>query len=335
MEAGGGPAPSTPLRRRRLGLSPAPPSGARLGALRRSVLTWGERNRRDLPWRHTRDPWAVLVSEVMLQQTQAFRVVAPYGRFMERFCDPATCAAAGPAEVVRAWAGLGYNRRAVNLWRAAARVVEEHGGRVPCDLTSLRSLPGVGAYTARAVLAFAFEADTGVVDTNVARLLARAVAGHPLSAGGAQALADALVPPRRSWAFNQALFDLGARHCTARGPECGGCPLRRSCRWARAGRPGPDPAAATALTGRPQGRFEGSDRQGRGRLVAALRAGPLGPDDLARAAGWVSDPDRARRAAGALVSEGIAAWVDGDLVLGYSGDDPGPLSRPRTRRPAG
>jgi len=315
VEAGGRPAPAAPLRRRRLGLSPAPPSGPRLEALRRCLLAWGEANRRDLPWRQTRDPWAVLVSEVMLQQTQAARVVGPYGRFLARFPDPAACAGAGAADVVRAWAGLGYNRRAVHLWGAASAVVEHHGGRVPSDLTSLRALPGVGAYTARAVLAFAFEADTGVVDTNVARLLARAVAGRPLTAGGAQGLADALVPPGRSWAFNQALFDLGARHCTARRPDCGGCPLRRKCRWARAGGPQPDPAAGSALTARRQTRFEGSDRQGRGRLVAELRAGPLHEGDLAGAAGWAADPDRARRAAEALVADGVAAWVAGSLVL--------------------
>jgi A/G-specific adenine glycosylase len=251
----------------------------------------------------------------MLQQTQAARVVDPYRRFVARFPDPAACAAAGPAEVVRAWAGLGYNRRAVNLHRAAAAVVDRHGGTLPSELTSLRALPGVGPYTARAVLAFAFEIDTGVVDTNVARLLARAVAGHPLGAGASQAMADALVPAGRSWDFNQALFDLGARHCTARRPDCGTCPLRRSCRWARAGRPEPDPAAASALTARPQPAFEGSERQGRGRLVAALRRGPVPAAGLARAAGWAGDPVRARRAAEALVADGIAAWDRAALVL--------------------
>jgi len=251
----------------------------------------------------------------MLQQTQAVRVVDHYRRFVARFPDPAACAAAGPAGVLRAWAGLGYNRRAVNLHRAAAAVVDQHGGALPCDLASLRALPGVGPYTARAVLAFAFEIDTGVVDTNVARLLARAVAGHPLGAGASQALADALVPPGRSWDFNQALFDLGALHCTARRPDCATCPLRRSCRWVRAGRPGPDPAAATAMTARPQSAFEGSDRQGRGRLVAALRGGPVLSADLPRVAGWPGDPPRARRAAEALVAEGIAAWGRTALVL--------------------
>jgi len=256
-----------------------------------------------------------LVSEVMLQQTQVERVVGPYARFLARFPDPAACASAGGAEVVRAWAGLGYNRRAVNLGRAAAAVVREHDGRVPSDLASLRALPGVGPYTARAVQAFAFEVDTGVVDTNVARLLARAVAGRPLSAGGSQSLADALVPPGHAWAFNQALFDLGARHCTARRPHCGGCPLRRACRWARVGRPEPDPAAASALTTRRQAPFEGSDRQGRGRLVAALRLGPVGAADIAGATGWVDDPARAARAAEALVAEGIATWAAAALVL--------------------
>ena len=297
-----------------------------LAGLRAAVLTWGEGHRRDLPWRATRDPWWVLVSEVMLQQTQAARVVEPYRRFVDRFPTPGACAAAGTAEVVRAWSGLGYNRRAVNLHRASSVIVERHGGRVPDDLAALRTLPGVGEYTARAVLVFAHERDVGVVDTNVARLLARAVAGAPLDRSGAQALADRLVPRGRGWAFNQALFDLGARHCTARRPDCPGCPLRRRCRWAaaaRAGRPasGPaqppvDPALRTAGTSRPQARFEGSDRQGRGRMVEALRTGPVTARDLARVAGWDGDPGRSRLAAEALVSEGLARWLaDGRLAL--------------------
>lgn len=288
---------------------------ARLAGLRRAVLRWGEANRRDLPWRATRDPWLVLVSEVMLQQTQAARVVDPYLRFVERFPTPRACAAAGPAEVVRAWEGLGYNRRALYLHRTATALVERHGGQVPDDLAALRALPGVGGYTARAVLAFAFEADTGVVDTNVARLLARAVAGQSLQPTAAQSLADRLVPPGRSWAFNQSLFDLGARHCTSRQPDCTTCPLRRQCAWALGGWAAPDPAVGSAATSRPQSRFAGSDRQGRGRLVAALRRGAVAVDDLAAAAGWPDDPGRARSIADGLVAEGLAHWATGSLAL--------------------
>jgi A/G-specific adenine glycosylase len=217
---------------------------------------------------------------------------------------------------VRAWEGLGYNRRALRLHAAAVAVVEHHGGRVPEDLQELRRLPGVGGYTARAVRVFAYEADDAVVDTNVARVLARAVAGAPLRPREGQALADRLVPAGRSWAFNQALFDLGTAHCRSRRPDCAGCPLRRRCAWALAGHPPPDPATGTAATARRQAPFAGSDRQGRGRLVSALRAGPVAAGTVAAAAGWPGDPVRARRVAEALVAEGFARWSGGSLVLG-------------------
>lgn len=270
---------------------------------------------RDLPWRRTRDPWQVLVSEAMLQQTQVARVVEPYRAFVARFPTPAACAAAPLGAVVRAWAGLGYNRRAVNLHRAATAVTEHHGGSLPGDLAGLLALPGVGAYTARAVLAFASEADVGVVDTNVARVLARAVAARPLARPEAQELADRLVPRGRAWRHNQAMLDLGALHCTARSPACATCPVRPRCAWALAGFPVPDPATGSAGTTRPQGAFAGSERQGRGRLVDALRRRTLPEADLAAAAGWPGDPARARRAADALVAEGLARWCGGGLSL--------------------
>jgi A/G-specific adenine glycosylase len=290
--------------------------GARRTALRRLILSWGDTHQRDLPWRATRDPWMVLVSEVMLQQTQATRVVDPYLRFVAAFPTPAVCAAAGAPAVVRAWEGLGYNRRALNLHRAAVALVERHGGDVPSDLEALLGLPGIGPYTARAVRCFAFEADTGVVDVNVARLLARAVVGRPLRAAESQAVADEMVPPGRSWAFNQALFDLGSRYCTARRPDCGGCPVAGCCAWGTVGWVEPDPATGSAGVGKGQSPFAGSDRQGRGRLVDALRRGPLREADLATAAGWSEDPRRARRVADGLVAEGFARWDGGVLRLG-------------------
>ncbi len=274
----------------------------------------GASRRPDLPWRHTRDPWAVLVSETLAQQTQLSRVVPAYLRFLEAFPTPAACAAAPLGEVLRAWEGMGYNRRAKHLHGAARAVVADHGGIVPDDLATLLALPGVGPYTARAVLAFAFERDVGVVDTNAGRVIARSVAGRPVRPAVAQALVDTMVPPGRGWAFGQALLDLGATVCTSRSPACMACPLRRRCRWASAGRPDPDPSRGSAGVSVSQSTFAGSDRQGRGRLVAALRDGPVAAADVAAAAGWPDDPARAARAAGALVVEGLAVR-DGDGLL--------------------
>ena len=282
-------------------------------ALTESLSAWAEGARRDLPWRRTRDPWAVLVSELMLQQTQVARVVPRYEAFLSRFPTPAATAAAPVADVVRAWAGLGYNRRAVSLHRAAVSVVERHGGVMPATLAELVALPGVGPYTARAVLAFAYEADVGVVEVNSARVLARAAAGRPLRAGEAQALADALVPAGGGWAWNQAMLDLGATVCTKAAPRCDACPLVGCCAWAGAG--GPDPAVGSAGEGTRQSTFAGSDRQGRGRLVDALRLGPVPWAGVAAAAGWPGDPDRAERVAARLVADGLAVPEAGGLRL--------------------
>jgi A/G-specific adenine glycosylase len=246
----------------------------------------------------------------MLQQTQAERVIGHYATFLEAFPTPGDCARARPGDVVRLWSGLGYNRRALNLHRAAVVMAETHSGKVPRDLRDLQALPGVGAYTSRAVLSFAFEDDVAVVDTNVVRVLARSVAGAGVTAGQAQSLADRLLPAGRSWEFNQAMFDVGATVCTASKPACGVCPLRHQCRWKRAGLSEPDPWRASPSV-RPQSRFAGSDRQGRGRLVDALRQGTVAPDRLAEACGWPDDQARAERIAASLVREGFAHWDDG------------------------
>ena len=281
----------------------------------RALLQWSERTRRDLPWRRTRDPWAVLVSELMLQQTQVARVVPKYEAFLARFPTPAACAAATPADVVRLWAGLGYNRRALNLHRAAQRCVEDHDGTLPTTIEELRALPGIGPYTARAVLAFATNADVGVLDTNAARVTAR-LAGHRLDARAAQTAADAAVPPGHGWAWNQAMLDLGATVCTKRIARCGECPLTAHCAWHVAGHPEPDPSDGSAGTSGRQSTFEGSDRQGRGRLVDALRRGPVTTDDLAAAMGWPDDRARAERVAATLVVDGLAEVTpDGRLAL--------------------
>jgi A/G-specific adenine glycosylase len=295
----------------------AAPKGAGLlePAAAAALLTWGAEARRNLPWRRTRDPWAVLVSEVMLQQTQVPRVVPRWHAFLERFPTVASCAAVPVGDVIEEWAGLGYNRRAVALHRSATACVERHAGALPEDLDALLALPGIGPYTARAVLAFAHEHDVGVVDTNVGRVLAR-TAGASLRPAAAQALADAAVPGGEGWAWNQALFDLGAGVCAKRAPACERCPVAGWCAWSSSGRVDPDPAVGSAGVSAPQSRFEGSDRQGRGRLVDALRArGRVPADALAEAAGWPDDPDRARRVAATLVADGLADDDDGDLLL--------------------
>jgi A/G-specific adenine glycosylase len=283
------------------------------------LLGWWEVERRDLPWRRTRDPWAVLVSELMLQQTQVARVEPRWHRFLERFPTPAACAAAGAGAVVEEWAGLGYNRRAVNLHRCALAVVDGHDGRFPDDLADLLALPGIGPYTARAVMAFAFEHDVAVVDTNVGRILAR-TAGRSLGAKEAQERADSLVPEGDGWAWNQAMLDLGATVCARRSPGCERCPVAEACAWALAGRPEPDPATGSHAVSRGQSRFEGSFRQGRSRLLDVLRLGaPVPPSEWPSACGWADRADAAadsERAAATLVADGLAALdADGALTL--------------------
>jgi len=250
------------------------------------------------------------VAEIMLQQTQVSRVVPRHAAFLERFPTATVCADGSAAAVIALWDGLGYNRRALNLWRAAVATRDRHGGVLPADLRALLALPGVGPYTARAVLAFAFEADVGVVDTNAARVLARR-GGRPLGRAEVQRLADEAVPAGRGWAWNQAMLDLGATVCTARRPECGRCPLRPGCRWADAGCPSPDPAVGSAGVAGGQSTFAGSDRQGRGRLVAALRAGPVPAGALAAVMGWPEDRSRADRVAATVVRDGLACF-DGE-----------------------
>ncbi len=293
-----------------------PPSTASPEGLRGAdLVAWFTDRGRDLPWRRTRDPWRILVAESMLQQTQVARVVDRWPRFLDRFPDPEACATAPVADVITEWAGLGYNRRAVNLHRSAVLIVERHGGRVPQRLDELLLLPGIGSYTARAVRVFAFETDDAVLDTNVARILAR-LAGRRWAAAEAQSMADDVLGPD-PWVWNQAMLDVGAGWCRPRDPGCDrGCPLRPACRWATDGRPEPDPATGSAGVSGRQSRFEGSDRQGRGRLVAALRSGPVGRDALAEAMGWPDDRERAVRVAASVVEDGLAIVnADGALEL--------------------
>jgi A/G-specific adenine glycosylase len=203
-------------------------------AFRRGLLRWYRRHGRDLPWRRTRDPYHIVVSEFMLQQTQVSRVEAYYHRFLERYPTIHALAAAPPAEVRESWDGLGYYRRATNLQRLAQAVVDQHAGVLPSDPVVLATLPGVGRYTAGAVACFAFERVAATVDTNVARVIRRVF--HPRFGGkslAGQVWATALeILPRhgkRAWEVNQALMELGALICTARVAKCGACPVRRAC----------------------------------------------------------------------------------------------------------
>jgi len=268
------------------------------------VLAWGAEHRRDLPWRRIRDPWSILVAEVMLQQTQVPRVIRKWEAFLDAYPDPAACAAVPLADVLDRWHGLGYPRRARNLWLAARACAERHGGRLPVDVEALLALPGVGPYTARAVATFALEQDHGVVDTNIARVLARVV-GERLTQRRAQAVADALVPPGESWAWNQTLMDVGALHCRP-SPRCEPCPLASRCCWSVGGRLEPDPAVGTAHASARQARFEGS----------ALRAGPVAASEVPATVGWPDDPARAGRVATDLVAEGLVTRIDDHYVLG-------------------
>jgi A/G-specific adenine glycosylase len=238
------------------------------------LVDWFDRCARDLPWRRPgTSGWAVLVSEIMLQQTPVTRVLAPWAEWIDRWPVPSALAAAGRGEVVRAWGKLGYPRRALRLHEAAGVIATEHDDVVPSDVDVLLGLPGIGGYTARAVAAFAYGVRCPVVDTNVRRVVSRAVHGrYEPAAAAARDLSDvdALLPAddRLAPRFSVALMELGALVCTARAPRCAACPVRAGCAWQRAGRPAGGPPAR-----RPQ-RFAGTDRQVRGLLLDVLRDGP-------------------------------------------------------------
>lgn len=250
----------------------------------RLLLDWYEENgRAHLPWRQTRDPYRILVSEFMLQQTQVDRVLPKYEAFVARFPDFATLASAGTADVLRLWQGLGYNSRAVRLKRIAETVVTELGGRMPQDEDALLALPGIGPYTVAAVRAFAFDLDDAAIDTNVRRVVHRVLHGleHPARVGLAQLDAEAheLVPHGRGHDWNSAVMDLGATICTARAPKCLLCPLQSAC----AATPVDAAVLERARTANAKKRspqealpFEKTTRYARGRIVDRLRELPPG-----------------------------------------------------------
>lgn len=257
------------------------PEATHIAAMQDGLLAWYAANRRDLPWRQTRDPYHILLSEMMLQQTQVPRVLPRYLAWLERFPTLEALAAAPTAEVLREWSGLGYNSRAVRLQAIARQVVAEHGGRMPSEVAALLALPGIGDYTARAVACFAFEQDVPVLDTNVRRVIHRVLIGPDApkpTIGDRQlwALAGRAVPAGRGYDWNQALMDFGSTICTARKPACLICPLRPICKAA--------PTIATALAAQQGARrraaptpatpFTSTNRHFRGQTLRVLGAQP-------------------------------------------------------------
>jgi A/G-specific adenine glycosylase len=281
-----------------------------------AVSDWYARHARDLPWRRAGiGPWAVLVSEIMLQQTPVARVTPVYHAWLARWPTPAALAADSPGEAVRMWGKLGYPRRALRLHECAGAIAHRHGGTVPSTVDELLALPGVGAYTARAVAVFAYRQRHPVVDTNVRRFVARAVLGladaGPPSTTRDLATVELLLPadPARAARFSVAAMEAGAVVCTARAPRCGACPVRDGCAWRLAGSPPYD--GPTRL---PQ-RFAGTDRQVRGRLLDVLRDSDDPVTAAALDATWHDAMQRARALDG-LVADGLVDPLpDGRFAL--------------------
>ncbi|MBC7590096.1 MAG: A/G-specific adenine glycosylase [Salinibacterium sp.] len=278
---------------------------------------WFLANRRDLPWRREGfGAWGILVSEIMLQQTPVVRVIPRLEQWLQRWPTPAALAASPPGDAVRAWERLGYPRRALRLHAAAVAITERHRGEVPSDVEALLALPGIGDYTARAVAAFAFGQRHPVVDTNVRRVIARAVLGQgeagPPSIRRDLASMESLLPtdPADASLFNAGMMELGALVCTARSPRCDTCPLADDCAWRADGYPAYlGPRAAI------QSRFEGSDRQVRGLVLAELRASDI-PVSLAEISTLWPDATQLARAVASLEADGlVVADASGAITL--------------------
>lgn len=298
----------------------------------RATIDWFLRDARDLPWRSPNaTPWAVLVSEFMLQQTQVDRVLPRFKTWMERWPSPAALAAEDAGEAVRAWDRLGYPRRALWLHRAAVEITARHNGEVPSDVGQLLALTGIGPYTARAVATFAYGDRHPVVDTNTRRVLARMM--HGVAAAGMPSPRDlddmaSLLPEDTKTAatFNAAAMELGAVICTARSPRCDECPIATWCEWRGAGYPDNAPKKRPK-----QAKFEGSDRQARGRIMALMRraTSPVPRGDALTAAHdrshdtpnstaaklTGSDPEQPRRAYDSLIADGLILEFDGQARL--------------------
>lgn len=286
-------------------------------AVHAALIPWFAGTARDLPWRREREPWGILVSEVMGQQTPMARVVPRWLEWMERWPTPAALAAADPADMLRVWDRLGYPRRALNLQGAARRIVEIHDGAVPSDTESLLALPGVGPYTAAAVRSFAFRQRNAVLDTNVRRVLARlhgeARPGRSITrAESARAEAALPTDPEAAATWNEGLMELGATICV-KVPECTACPIARHCAWRAAGHPESDlpPARSQA--------WNGTDRQARGRIMALLRSRDVEwvSVESALAVGVVSsDVGQAERALAGLAEDGLVTVAGERVRLG-------------------
>ncbi|WP_440071344.1 A/G-specific adenine glycosylase [Streptosporangium sp. OZ121] len=273
------------------------------------VLDWYAGNARDLPWRTPgASPWSILVSEIMLQQTPVVRVLPVWTEWMERWPTPASLARESPGEAVRHWGRLGYPRRALNLHACARAITDRHGGEVPTDHDALLALPGVGEYTAAAVASFAFQGRHAVLDTNVRRVLARAVGGQeypPKATTPAERrLAASLLPDAdRAPVWAVAVMELGALVCTARAARCADCPISDLCAWRLAGKPAYDGPARKGQT------YAGTDRQCRGRLLAVLRQAHGAVPKEALDVVWDDAPQR-ERALDGLVADGLAEVLD-------------------------
>lgn len=283
------------------------------------VNDWFVTNRRDLPWRRPGfGAWGILVSEIMLQQTPVARVIEPLEQWLAKWPTPGALAASPPADAVRAWGRLGYPRRALRLHATAVAITERHDGIVPPTLDALLALPGVGDYTARAVAVFAYGERHPVVDTNVRRVIARAITGDadaaPASTRRDLAAMESLLPadPAAAGVFDAAMMELGAIVCTARTPRCTACPLAYRCAWRGAGYP-PYDGPRTAV----QARFGGSDRQVRGLIMAELRASDI-PVTAGEIAEIWPDATQRERALASLLADGlVTALNNGSGRLAY------------------
>jgi A/G-specific adenine glycosylase len=284
------------------------------------LLRWYEQAQRDLPWRRADvTPWQILVSEFMLQQTPVARVEPVWLDWVARWPTPSATAAASAADVLRAWGKLGYPRRAKRLHECAIVIAEHFDDSVPSDVDTLLTLPGIGAYTARAIASFAYRQRVPVVDTNVRRVVARAVHGKADAAASSPRDlidVDALMPndadaPR----FSAALMELGATVCTARAPRCGLCPLS-ACAWRSRGYP-----AAEGPARRVQ-RYAGTDRQVRGRLLDVLRGNDSPVTRAELDVAWLTDTAQRDRALDSLLVDGLVEQTaDGRFALAGEGDD--------------